>query len=120
MSDHYQAYWRDMVRDGVQALGFFVQKSVGPPQLMADLADVELEDSWKRRAAYAALAVHKEAVLETAGPLALTRAALLAALEKRPAMDELSAYQEALIEAVWQAVKADPAPRIEALGYAED
>ncbi|AYV48550.1 hypothetical protein CFHF_20015 [Caulobacter flavus] len=111
-------YWPQVVRQGVLALGFSVHRGFGAPILSADF--IGPLEGWTRRAAQAALAMHKEAELSDDEQLVQARLRLLAALEQSAAADELAAYQDRLARAVWAAVRQDPPRRIEALGHAED
>lgn len=118
MTDDAVDYWREVARLGVMALGFSIGRAFGAPVLSAEF--VEPLDGWTRRAAKAALALHKEAQLSQDAGLVAAHDALLEALESSAAVAELAAYQTRLAKTLWTLIQEDPPRLIEALGYSED
>lgn len=108
-------YWKEVVRRGVLAVGYCLQRTVGEPILAAELA--QPQEGLKLRAAYAAIEMHKLASTETGTMLHAAQRRLSAALASGPAAAELAAYQGLLIERLWAEVAADPPRGLECLAY---
>ncbi|PVM90647.1 hypothetical protein [Caulobacter endophyticus] len=108
-------YWKDVVRRGVLAVGYSLQRTIGEPILAAELA--QPQEGLKLRAAYAAIEMHKLASAETGTALHVAQRRLAAALASSPAAAELAAYQGLLIERLWVEVAVDPAQGLERLAY---
>lgn len=108
-------YWKEVVRRGVLAVGYSLQRTVGEPILAAELA--QPQEGLKLRAAYAAIEMHKLASAETGTLLHAAQRRLAAALATSPATTELATYQSLLTERLWAEVSADPPRGLERLAY---
>jgi hypothetical protein len=110
-------YWRAVIRRGVLALGFRVQRTIEGPALVAEPAGPL--DGWTGRTALAAIAVHDKVKATRDAPLIAAHAVLVMALEQSAAVTALAAYQDLLAAAVWKVVEEDPPRRIEALSLGD-
>lgn len=108
-------YWKEIVRRGVLAVGYSLQRTIGEPILAAELAHPQ--EGLKLRAAYAAIEMHKLVSTEPGTMLHAAQRRLAAALASSPAAAELAAYQGLLTERLWAEVAADPAHGLERLAY---
>lgn len=108
-------YWREIVRRGVLAVGYSLQRTVGEPILAAEL--VQPQEGLMLRAAYAAIEMHKLAGVEAGTLVHAARRRLAAALEVSSAARELAAYQDLLTACLWAEVADDPPRRLESLAY---
>lgn len=107
------SFWREVARRGVMALGYsaFDHGRGVAAELISPL------DGWLRRAAHAAIEVHKLVLAEPGTPAFIARQALGARLGLGPAIAELAAYQAALLDRLWREIESAPAERLEALAY---
>lgn len=108
-------YWREVVRRGVLALGFSIARHGGEIWMQAEL--VGPQDGSVRRAAHAAIAIHKLVGLELGTAAQAARGALTHALETGSARRELAIYQGLLLERLWREVADAPAGRLQQLAY---
>lgn len=108
-------YWRAAARRGVMALGFSRFEHGGGADMLAEPTGAL--DGWTRRAAHAAIEVHKLVAAEPGTAVQAARLALLEELCRGPAIRALAIYQGLLIERLWREIRQAPAQRLEALAY---
>jgi hypothetical protein len=109
-------YWDEVCWRGVQALGFSLKRQGHDRVWMAaELADDDAGPV--RRAAYAAIELHKLVGLERGTALRHAYDLLLSLLEAGPARDEVHAYQAELARRLRSDISSDPARALEALAH---
>ncbi|MBO9708087.1 MAG: hypothetical protein J7521_07735 [Caulobacter sp.] len=108
-------FWRAVAQRGVMALGFHAFEHGGRRDMVAEL--IAPQQGWARKAAHAAIEVHKMIQLEPHTAALSARAALSAQLGQGPAVRELAIYQGLLLERLWREIAGAPSLRLEALAY---
>lgn len=114
-SDEPIAFWPAVVRKGVLAVGFVPFGYGSDAEIIAELCAPQ--SGWVRRAAHAAIEVHKLIAAEPGTPAFEARRALGARIGLDPAVEELATYQALLVERLWTEIEACPAERLGALAY---
>lgn len=104
-------FWRSVAHRGVFALGF--RQSQG--DMIAEL--VAPQRGWVRRAAHAAIEIHKLIVIEPGSAAFAAREALAQELIRGPAARQLAIYQGLLLERLWREIKDAPPAALEGLAY---
>lgn len=108
-------YWREVARRGVMALGFSITRYCGETWMMAEL--VAPQEGSVRRAAHAAIEIHKLIATESGSAALAARETLSASLEKGSAARELAIYQGLLFERLWREIMDAPPARLAQLTY---
>lgn len=108
-------YWRAAATRGVMALGFSRFEHGGGADMLAEPTGAL--EGWTRRAAHAAIEVHKLVAAEPGMAAHAARHALLEELGRGPAIRALAVYQGLLVERLWREINEEPAQRLEALAY---
>ena len=111
-------YWREVVRRGVRALGFSIQRHGGEAWMAAELAGPQ--EGMVARVANATIEIDKLVETEPGTAAFDARQALARTLENGAASQELAIYQGLLAERLWREIKDAPSQRLEALAYTHE